>query len=137
MNVTPVEIPLPAEYLPTGDHAMVVAWGALSVPANDAPSYTDVIAILCLEDGRAVRAGLSEIKFDYRYDPDRQRFVDVSGIHFEPEEGEDGEPDQEPPDHGSEGVPGLVSEADGAGEGGPGDEGPEGPRGLDPSEGSA
>jgi hypothetical protein len=126
MNISPVEIPLPAEYLPTGDHALIVAWAALDDPER--PGHAAVAAVLCLEDGRAEIATTSEFKFDYRYDLNRQRFVDVSGVPIEDDEpdepegdeDEDGDSDQEPPGDGGQGVPGRVPEADGAGEGDPG-----------------
>lgn len=125
MSTTPVEIPLPAEYLPTGDHALIVAW-------TDGPA-----AVLCLEDGRSVVAEIGEFKFDYRYDLNRQRFVDVSGATIPEEEEEpDGDTDQEPPGDGSEGVSGRIPETDGAGEGDPGQPWDQGSGGLDASEGS-
>jgi hypothetical protein len=109
MTVTPIEIPIPAEYLPTGDHALILAW------AED--PYGAPEAVLCLEDGRAMLANVREFKFDYRYDLNRQRFVDVSGVsvgelEVPEDEGDHGDTDQEPSDHGSEGVPGRVPEAD-------------------------
>ena len=116
----------PVEYLPTGDHALLVAWSAVppvfvlgggSISPEDAAilmnrlrTNTEPRAILCLEDGRAVLATLSEFKFDYRYDASRGGFVDVSG--FAIEEDPDVEPDQKPADHGGEAVPGLVPEPD-------------------------
>lgn len=81
MSIAPVEIPVPAEYIPTGDHALIVAW----TDTPDGPA-----AVLCLEDGRSVVAEVGrEFKFDYRYDLDRQRFVDVSGASIPDEDDED------------------------------------------------
>lgn len=110
MSVHGLEIPIPADYRKTGDHALILAW----VHREGWPQ-----ALLCLEDGSPVLADLDEFKFDYRYDVNRQAFVDVSGIPLYDEEPND-DADQEPANDGSAGVPGLVSEAAGASPGDPG-----------------
>ena len=65
----------------------------------------DVHVVICLEDGRAVSALLSDIKFDYRYDLANDRWVDVSRIAG-PAEGQDANADQEDADDGGPEVSG-------------------------------
>ena len=104
----------PVEYLPTGDKALVMAWWK---------SQYDVVAVLCLEDGTAKSATLDQFRFDYRYDNNNERWVDVSRVADGPlPEGDDAESDQASGDHGREEVPGRVPETDGASEGDPSNE---------------
>ena len=122
----PVEFPVPVEYLPTGDHAMLFGWdtrppifflgGSINAEmAQKAGEYlrTEIVpkALLCLEDGRAVLAGLDEIKFEYRYDHRVSDWADVSGFGMSKED-QGGDADQAAADHGGPGVPGDVSEPD-------------------------
>lgn len=90
----------PVEYLPTGDRALLMAWAVAAVP-SDPPQDPEPLVILCLEDGRAVRASMSEFRFDYRYSLREQAWYDVSKIY----EDNNAEPDQEDADAGSPGVP--------------------------------
>jgi hypothetical protein len=91
----------PAEYLPTGDRALLMAWAILPAYGSDGLKADHLHAVLCLEDGRAVSAALHEFKFDYRYDVAGQQWLDVSRI-----EGNDGDTDQEAGDDGRPEVPG-------------------------------
>lgn len=97
----------PVEYLPTGDKALLIAWAIAAIPGEIDP---EPLVILCLEDGRAVRASISEIKFDYRYSNRDQKWYDVSRI--DDEEELDADPDQGDADDGSPSVPGLVPQPD-------------------------
>lgn len=97
-------VPIPVEHLPTGDHALLMAWVQ---EGRDLPG-----AILCLEDGSAVSCFIDDFKFDYRWNDAQQQFIDVSGIAGEEEETEGAYADQASPDDGGEGVSGPVSEAD-------------------------
>jgi hypothetical protein len=127
--ISTVEVPHPVEYLPTGDHGLLVAWttippvfflggGITAEAAERAGQFlkerTVPRALICLEDGRAVLAELSEFKFDYRYDMTKGRFIDVSNVNgqAEEEEGDIADTDQEPADDGGQGVPGQVPEHD-------------------------
>lgn len=100
MSVVEALVPLSVDYLPTGDHALLMGWATLTSPAS--PHNEVLAAILCLEDGRPVLAEIGEFKFDYRYDINKGDFIDVSSV----ESGaSDANPDQEAPDHGSPEVP--------------------------------
>lgn len=131
-GVAEVGLPIPAEYLVTGDKALIFGWATLTTTVGNT-SDEAVAAVLCLEDGSSVHAPLGEFKFDYRYDNNRQKWVDVSRVPME-DGGEDmaiaGEFDreedsadtnQEDADHGGPEVPGLLLDADGASPGDPGD----------------
>ena len=124
--ISSVEIPHPVEYLPTGDHGLLVAWStvppifflggsitkdAAEAAANMLRDKTAPKALICLEDGRALLAELSEFKFDYRYDHAKGEFVDVSKASAG-EETEDADTDQEAPDDGSQAVPGQLPQPD-------------------------
>jgi hypothetical protein len=128
VEITHLEIPIPAEYLPSGDHAMIVAWtttGSISDPIR---------VVLCTENGMPLTARLDQIRFEWRYDNDHQKWVDVSGIPMN-EGDERDDTDQEPSGDGGEGVPGRLSEIDGAGEGDSGESGDQGVGGVDSSKG--
>jgi len=135
VSVSEASVPLPIEYTPTGDHALLMAWSAAPpiILAGVGDWRVDRVemfsqwlrentrprAVLCLEDGRAVLAGLDEIKFDFRWSEAKQQFVDVSGVSMdddedapEGEEEEGADTDQASPDDGGQGVPGPVPEAD-------------------------
>lgn len=88
------------EYLPSGDHAMLIAWTVLPTTVGDVTG-TDPFAILCLEDGSARLASLDEFKFDFRHHDGR--WVDVSGPL---DEGNDADTDPEAGDDGGQEVPG-------------------------------
>jgi hypothetical protein len=114
VSVSEAVVPIPVEYLPTGDHALLVAWSA-NVRAMGAQPR----AVLCLEDGSAVLAALGDFRFDFRWDERKQQFVDVSGVlvahedaQLSEEDIEGADTDQEPTDDGGEGVSGSVPEAD-------------------------
>ena len=113
-----VAAPLPADYIPTGDKALLVAWAVLSTTVGET-AVEEVSGVLILEDGHSVVAPLADVRFDYRYNNDDQSWVDVSKIPTT--EDDHADTDQEHADHGSESVPGLVPDADGASEGDPGD----------------
>lgn len=121
--ISTVEVPHPVEYLPTGDHGLLVAWSTVPpvfflgggitqeqahIASTMLKERTVPRALICLEDGRAVLAELSEFKFDYRYDMTKGRFVDVSNVNGAAEEEGDieSDADQEPADDGGQGVPG-------------------------------
>jgi len=108
----------PAEYLPTGDKALLVAWAVLPRAADGA---TDVHVVLCLGDGTVVLAALIDVKFDYRYDWQNQRWVDVSRVTDGPlsDEGSDDIANQATTDDGGTAVQGRVPDPDGASEGDP------------------
>lgn len=109
------------EYLPTGDHALLVAWCIVPTQLGDT-TVNDINAVLCLEDGTTVIALPQEFKFDFRYDNNRGQWVDVSGPIGPPEEGDiDGDTDPGAGDDGGQEVPGRVPETDEAGPGDPGD----------------
>lgn len=125
--ISNVDVPHPVEYLPTGDHGLLMAWASVppvfflggSITTEVAHKVSEMIrgqtlprALICLEDGRPVLATLDEFKFDYRYDANKGEFVDVSGLGAATEEGDGADTDQEASDDGSQGVPGLVSDAD-------------------------
>lgn len=97
----------PVEYLPTGDKALLMAWAVLTDP--DLSGHAVMSAVLCLEDGRAVIAEITQFKFDYRYDLPNDRWIDVSKF-VAPEEGSNADADQEDADDGSPEVPGRVPE---------------------------
>ena len=132
MNIVPAELPIPAEYLHSGDHALIVAWAMVNEP------YNPVRAVLCLEDGTPVMAPLDQIRFDWRYDNSHQKWVDVSGIDlidYEPEGDADVIADQEPSSDGGEAVSRRIPEVDGAGSGDPSESWDQGARSVDPGEG--
>jgi hypothetical protein len=113
----------PAEYLPSGDKALLVAWAILPFTVGELTTSA-LHAVLCLEDGRIVAAELHEIKFDYRYDFRNERWVDVSRVTDgpPPDEAPDVDTDQETPDDGGEAVQGRIPDLDRAGEGDPFDQ---------------
>lgn len=87
-----------------------MAWAVAAVPgvSPQSPESPEPLAILCLEDGRAVRAGISEFTFDYRYSNDDQKWYDVSRITEET----DADTNQEDADDGRAPVQGLVPDPD-------------------------
>lgn len=107
----------PVEYLPTGDRALLVAWATLPTTVGDV-TVVGLYAVLCLENGTAVSAPLSEIKFDYRYDLANNRWVDVSKFPVAGE-GDDGNADQEDAPDGGTTLPSGVPYVVGTGEGDP------------------
>jgi len=96
----------PVAYNPTGDRAILIAW-AVKPTTVGVTTVHEVCAVLCLEDGTAVEASLSEIRFDYRYDLANQAWIDTSRpIGQPPAEGDNANADQEDADDGSPEVPG-------------------------------
>lgn len=86
----------PVEYQPSGDKALLMAWAILPLTVGDF-TQSELHVVLCLEDGSAVSAVLSEIKFDYRYDLPNERWVDVSRVADSPSQRgtDDADPDPE------------------------------------------
>lgn len=121
-----LEIPHPVEYLPTGDHGLLMAWSSIppvfflggSITAQAAEMAANMLrdkthprAVICLEDGTAVIAEFDQFKFDYRYDHAKGEFVDVSkATAGEEEQGADA--DQEDADDGGPAVPGQLPQPD-------------------------
>jgi len=129
-----VDPPKPAIYLTTGDRALILAWARVGTRVGDV-EVTDIGAILVIEDGSLRQATLAEISIDYRWDNNKQVWVDVSGIPLDIELEDDGaDSDQGDEDDGRASVPGLVPEADGAGSGDPLDAEHRGSWGVPPGE---
>jgi len=98
--------PIPAVYLSTGDRTLILAWR----DGDDGRAG----AIFVLEDGRVVAQPLETLSIDYRWDINRQKWVDVSGIPLDIELEDDGaDTDQGDEDDGRPSVSGLVPDADG------------------------
>ena len=98
--------PIPAVYLPTGDRTLILAWR----DGDDGRAG----AVFVLEDGRVTAQPLETLSIDYRWDINRQKWVDVSGIPLDIELEDDGaDTDQGDEDDGRPSVSGLVPDADG------------------------